>query len=111
VLGGQLVDREAQPRMRRAGIIARHFAFGMQGVDPQADVKCSPRARAGNDGAAALDLLGRIEDHMVRKPQDFVEILGLVGRAIGRDLAIIEFGREPRFPQAGCADAIEVFAR
>ena len=33
MLLGQLVDREPKARMRRAGIIARHFTFGMQRID------------------------------------------------------------------------------
>ena len=48
MLFGQLVDREAQPRMRRAGVIARHFAFGVERVEPQADIEVSPRARAAS---------------------------------------------------------------
>ena len=75
----QLVDRKAQPRMRCARIITRHFTFGMQGVDPQANIETlPPRPRRFDDRAAPDNLLRRIEDDMIGQAQHFVEIVGLV---------------------------------
>ncbi len=111
MLLGQLVDREAEPRMGGAGIVARHFTFGMQGIDPQANIETlPPRPRRLDDRAAAHDLLRRVEDDMVGQAQDFVEVVGLVGGRIGGDLAVIELAGQPRFPQARGADPVEIFA-
>ena len=67
-------------------------------------------ARMFQDQRGAPHLAGRIEDHMVGKPRDLFQLFGLVGRAIGADLAIVELGCQPRFPQAGGAHAIQIFA-
>ncbi len=57
MLFGQLVDRKAQPRMRGAGIIARHLAFGMQRIDPQPDVEIfAAQPRRFKDRRTAFDL-------------------------------------------------------
>ena len=105
----QLVDGETEPRMRRARVIARHFAFGVERVDSQANVEAlAARPRRLDDRAAPDDLAGRVENHVVRQAQHFIEIVGLVCGRIGRDLTVIELGGEPRFPQAGGADAVEI---
>ena len=111
VLFGQLVDGKAQPRMRRARIIARHLALGVQRIDPEAHVEMAAGGpRSIKDGRTAHDLLRRIEDDVIGQPADFREVFRLVGGAIGRDFAVVEFARQPRLPQAGCAHPVKVFA-
>ena len=103
----QLVDREAQPAVRRAGIIARDLALGMQRIDPQAHVEAAALLR--QQRAETGDLGGRVEDHMVRDPADLGQVLGLVGGAIRGDFTGVVCLGQPRLPQPGGAHAVEVF--
>ena len=107
----QLIDRKAQPRMRRARIVARHFALGVERIDAQTHIERLTRRACRRDLARKARMLaGRVEDHMVRQPQDFRHIRRLVGCTIGGDFALVVLGRQPRFPQARRAYAVEVFA-
>ena len=108
VLGLELVDREAEAAMRRARIIARHLALGVERVQPEADIE--PSAQPGEIGAEAVKLVRGVEDDMVGQPADLWQILGLVGGAVSGDLAAIVFSGKARFPQARGAHAIKVFA-
>ena len=111
ILFGQLVEREAEPRSGRGGIVFRHFAGRNLRIDAQAHVEILPRsARILEDQRGTLQLAGRIENHMVGQATNLFEFLGLVGGRIGRDLAIVELARQPRFPQARRACAVEIFA-
>ena len=63
MLGFQLINRKAKARMRGAWVIARHLPFGVLRIDAQADVKAA--TCDVQDRAEAINLPGRIEDHMV----------------------------------------------
>ena len=52
-----------------------------------------------------VDVL-QIEDDVIGQAADFRQVLRLVGGAIGRDFAVVEFAGKPRFPQARCADPV-----
>ena len=111
MLLGQLVDGEAQPRMRGAGVIARHLTHGMERVDAQADVEgLAPVARGLDNIGKAFALHRRVEDDVVGQAADLLHVLFLVGRAEGRDLAVVMLARQHRFPQARCAHAVQIFA-
>ena len=111
MLRPQLVDRKAEPTMRLRGVIFGHFAFGMERVQAQADVEVhTVLACSVDDRLQACDLAGAVEDDMIGNAQNFGEIIGLVGGAIGRDLTTIFLSAEARFIDARGADAVKIFA-
>jgi hypothetical protein len=108
--GRQLVDRETEAAARARRVVARYLPGGDLRVDAQADIEILPRRTCiFEDQRGALDLLRGIEDDVIGQADDLVEVFGLVSRAIGADLAIVEFGRQPRFVKAGGADPVEIF--
>ncbi len=109
MLGPQLVDRKAQARMRRTGVIPRHFAGGVQRIDAQADIEAvAAFACGGQFIGEARDLAGGIENHVVRYAQDFGQVFRLVCRAIRRDFAGVVLVGQFGFPQARRAHAIQM---
>jgi hypothetical protein len=73
----------------------------VQRVDAQADVEClARRARCIEQRCKPAVLAGRIEDDVIGQPEDLGQVLGLVGSAIGRDLAAIGLATQPRFEEA-----------
>ena len=80
----------------------------MHRVEAQAHVEARPMRL--QQLAEALDLAGGIEDHVVRQAADLGQVLGLVGSAVGGNLASIMLRRQPRFPQARGADPVKVLA-
>ena len=111
VLLGQLVEREAEPRTGRGRVVFGDLAGRHLRIDAQADRNVTSTCRdMVEDQRGALHLAGRIEDHVIRQAADFLKLVRLERRGIGGDFTVVEFGRQPRFPQAGGRDAVEIFA-
>ena len=85
------------------------LAGGHLRVDPQANADgCAIGRRMIEDQPRPFMLEGRIEDHVIGEAADFLQLLRLERGGIGRDLAIVELTREPRFPQTGGGYAVEI---
>ncbi|MNT23282.1 hypothetical protein D3C72_1586960 [compost metagenome] len=110
VLRSKLRHREAQARAGLGRVVFGDLALGMFGVQPQADLEdLALGPRLGDQVGEARHLIRRVEDDVVGQAQDLGQILGLVGGRIGGQLALVELTRQPRLPQTGGADAVEVF--
>ena len=60
----------------------------MHRIDTQADIEIlARRTRIFEDQRGALDLLRRIEDDVIGQADDLVEVFGLVGRAIRKNIS------------------------
>ena len=109
MLGTQLRHRKAEARTPLARVVLGDLGLAVLRVQAQADVEhLALVAGRGDQVGEARDLGRRIEDHRVRKPQDVGQVLGLVGRRIGGQVAVIVLAGQPRLPQARGADAVEV---
>ena len=97
--------------MRRARVIPRHFALGMQRIDAQTDIeRVTTHPRRSQYRGKPGDLARRIENHMVGQMADFGEVFSLVSGAIGRDFTTVMFASQLGLPQPRRANAIEIAA-
>ena len=111
MVGRQLRHRKAQARTGLGRVVFGDLAFGMFGVQPQADLERLPFSPGLGDQIGEAGDLGRVvEDDVVRQTQDLGQVLRRIGRRIGGQLALVELARQPRLPQARGADPVEVFA-